>query len=275
MANKNTLEQPEKRGYPSLGEFKNGFEVLDKFAHLFLYSIEMHQADIRDLVIRNFVARAITTLNSIIALYDAEDFQNCWVLNRCLLDRLFHLHHLSKTNSFQAFADYSFVNDVESRNAMRSDPIFKDRLDPDFFRDSPDEQRKYKALKAAGVRWSRPDAERVAKEMGMVFLYKYGFHYASGHVHPMSYDGQDDFFRLTKLERQGPVPDHSAVLSNSFLATTMTIQEGMNCSSRRWYKIAFDFLHAFTNSLEHDLKGYESTFLELCRLYEEKMTLCD
>jgi len=120
----------------------------------------------------NFVSRAAVSLRGIIALWQVHDYQDCWVAYRCLLDRLFHLHFLNRTDSFKEFADWSFLQQYHARNAIRSSPLFKDKIDPDFFRDSEADKARAKALSEDPPEWTRPGAETEARDMNLEFLYK-------------------------------------------------------------------------------------------------------
>jgi hypothetical protein len=79
----------------------------------------------RDLIARNFIARADTMVRSILQLWEMKDYADCWILHRALLDRLFHLHELSQKNQFDAFDDWSFKMLYEAAGRLRSDPALK------------------------------------------------------------------------------------------------------------------------------------------------------
>lgn len=72
-------------------------------------------------IIRNFLARADTTARAVFKLWEIHDFQDCWVLHRCLLDRLFYLRFLTRTDSFSNFEEWSFHEQYKAVNRVRSD----------------------------------------------------------------------------------------------------------------------------------------------------------
>ncbi len=255
---------PESIPYASLETCQVLWEQLAEFTRLFFFSMAQHEDGLRNLVIRNFVARAIVTMRSLLVLYGEEDFHNCWVLYRCLVDRVFHLYSLHETDSFEAFEEYSFVTDMEGRNRIRSDKRFQEELNARFFRDSPEQQERYRALKAKGCEWKPPKAENVAKAMNMSFLYKHGYDFASLHVHPMASDGQDDFFRFMDQGDRVDTPDQSPVLMNSLLTVTLLLHTSLNASSVRWCKVAYDFLAAYQAAI-NSARPVDPSMLELVR----------
>ena len=110
--------------------------------------------------------------------------------------------------------------------------------------------------------WHRPNAEKVAKGMGLGFIYRYGYDYASRYVHPMADEGETDFNRLISKNDSDLLPDPT-VIRNSLLAQSMLIQEGLNASSMKWRAIVYDFLDQILkylgdgNNLEHELTLYK------------------
>ena len=75
-----------------------------------------YESEIKDLIIRNFIARTAVTLHGIKQLWNIHDYQDCWVLYRCLLDRLFTLEYLSKKEEFELFEDWSFFRQFTKNN---------------------------------------------------------------------------------------------------------------------------------------------------------------
>ena len=125
-------------------------------------------------------------------------------LHRCLLDRLFHLSYLREKNEFELFEAWSFLEQYESLNRVRSDPEFGRNLDGVGFSVTTEQKERARTLSRDRPIWRRPKAEDVAKRLDMRFLYSYGYDYASRHIHPMANDGMQDFFTITKLK---PAPD--------------------------------------------------------------------
>ena len=77
--------------------------------------------------------------------------------------------------------------------------------------------------------------------MGLGFLYRFGYDYASTHIHPMADDGEADFGRLTSPS-QTVAPGDATVVRNSLLVESILIQEALNVSSLKWCAIVYDFL---------------------------------
>jgi hypothetical protein len=114
-------------------------------------------------LIRNFIARANTLSGSIFRLWDSGDFDSCWVLYRCLLDRLFQLWHLTDRNEFEAFEAWSFFEQFNARNRVRSDPDCREALTNPLFAFSDEEMARGKSLAKSPPRWRRPNPEEAAK----------------------------------------------------------------------------------------------------------------
>ena len=109
--------------------------------------------------------------------------------------------------------------------------------------------------------------------MNLSFLYKYGYDYASTHVHPMANDGQQDFFTITKLEPSPEFPDQRSVVSNSILVGCMTVQEGLNQSSFQWRRVVYDFLYHLMQHLDDGSRDYQRTFMKIGKM-ASTMELC-
>lgn len=245
-------------------EFAEFIDAFHGIAGLLLFEFARAQRGTRDLVARNFIARADTSLRGILALWNLKDFQDCWILHRCLLDRLFHLRHLADTNEFEAFEAWSFLRQYEATERLVQDPEFGGSQAKDSVAVTPAQDKRGRELKAARPRWRRPKARDVAKSMDMQFMYNFGYDYASTHVHPMANDGDQDFHTITGLEPQTAYPDQSAVLSNSVLHASMLVAEAMSASSLAWRNIVFQF---FTSDvvalLDRGEKDYMLSFVKM------------
>ncbi|MCI0794049.1 MAG: hypothetical protein J4O03_11350 [Chloroflexi bacterium] len=202
-----------------------------------------------------------------------ERYHDCWILYRALIDRLFHLRALADNNDFLIFDDWSFMRQYEYRHRVRSDPEFKDTLNPEVFRDTHEERERYQEIKKRSPKWKRPHAETIAKKMGCEFLYKYSYDYASTHVHPMANDGDEDFRRLTGLIQYDQPLDRRVILNNSCLTLVLLIQEGLNAGTLHWRTLVYDFLKHFMDSLRSGSKEYGITFIKIVEMKEE-MGLC-
>ncbi|MBL4630191.1 MAG: hypothetical protein JKY14_03205 [Paraglaciecola sp.] len=146
---------------------------------------------------------------------------------------------------------------------------FKDKATGTEYEISIDQKERFNKLSNNIPNWKRPNAEKVAKDMDMSFLYKYGYDYASMFVHPMSDDGFVDFYLITKLQPQEEQPSHIAVLSNSVLASTMIMQEAINQSSFNWRKIVFDCIDQLRAAIESGDESYMQTMAKLIYNFKE------
>jgi hypothetical protein len=264
----------ENDEYRSVEEFRAAVAAFHGACGLLLFAFAKEDCDTKNILLRNFIARTDTMVRGVLQLWDIADFQDCWILNRCLLDRLFHLVHLGETDSHEIFDGWSFCEQYEAQNRVRSDPEFHGALKSQLFTPSPKEKSRYAELSKNSPKWERPKAEVVAKKMNLTFLYKYGYDFGSTHVHPMANDGQQDFFTITKLEPSPDFPDQRSVLSNSILIGSMIIQEALNQSSFQWRRVVYDFLDHLLAYLHDGTLGYQETFLRIAQMARE-MGLCE
>ncbi len=196
-------------------------------------------------------------------------------MHRCLLDRLFHLSHLQEHNQFEAFETWSFLEQYNALNRVRSDPEFSGARESKMFALTPESKERAKTLSENPPVWQRPKAEDVAKKLNMRFLYRFGYDFSSMHVHPMANDGQEDFFTITKLEPAPAFPDQRSVISNTLLVGTMIVQEGLNASTLSWRRVVYDFLDDLRLFLDRGADDYKLSFVKLEGLIEREVQLCE
>jgi hypothetical protein len=228
-----------------------------------------------DQVARNFVARADTTVRGIFRLWEIPDYTDCWILYRGLLDRLFHLHDLNQKNQFDLFSDWSFKIQYEAAGRLRSDPSMQGQLKGLVEDVTPEQRARYQRLVQNRPLWRRPNAEDVAKHMGLTFLYRYGYDYASRYVHPMANDGQEDFYNLTRLE---PRPDfaESAVqvaLPDSILIASMILQEALNASTLSWRRVVYDAIDGVRDFLLSASPEHHIPLLKVGMMFKKDIAL--
>ena len=110
---------------------------------------------------------------------NCQRYQDCWVLHRALLDRLFHLAHLNRNSEFEIFDDWSFLQQWNANHRVRSDSTlrFTARNGP-AFRSDPAQDSRARQLLAKNVEWKRPKPEAVAKVSKLLPLYRFGYDYA-------------------------------------------------------------------------------------------------
>ncbi len=223
-------------------QYKEAQASLHAMAGMLLFEFARQGSGVRDLIAQNFIARADTLAASVFHLWEIKDYGGCWILHRALLDRLFHLHVLSKENLFEVFDDWSFKMQYEAAHRVRSDLGMKERRADAVEEPTPEQKARYQRLVKNPPRWRKVRAEEVAKDMDLSFLYRYGYDFASRHVHPMANDGQEDFYRITGAEPAPDFGDRKIVLNNTVLIASMTLQEALNASSLSWRRVVFDSL---------------------------------
>lgn len=213
-------------------------------------------------------------VRGVLRLWDISDFQDCWILNRCLTDRLFHLTYLGQTGEHQLFDDWSFCEQFKALDRVRSDPECRGALRSQAFTASSREKLRFAKLAKRPPEWKRPKPEVIAKEMNLLFIYRYGYDFGSANVHPMANDGQEDFFRLTGTESSSDFPDHRAVINNSLLIGCTIVQEGLNQSSLRWRRVVYDFLDHLIAHIRDGRADYVTAFGKITRIAQH-MGLCE
>jgi hypothetical protein len=220
---------------------QQAIETFRVYSGAVLLSFAKHGQGLRDTVARNFIARGMSCTQSIYSVWRAGSEQDAWILHRSLLDRLLHLHHLGETDEFAAFEEHSFLSMYKARHQLLSDPDMSGKVPASLKELQMRDRPRYDAISRNPTRWRRPKPEDVAKKMNLGFLYRFGYDYASTHVHPMSGDGEADFTMLISAPHAVTVPD-ATVVRNSILVQSMLVQEAFNVSKMRWRAIAYDFL---------------------------------
>lgn len=264
----------EAKKYLTFDEYRDGADSLYAVSGMILYSFAKHECDIKNQIIRNFIARSAMMLKGIFKLWEISDYQDAWIIHRGLLDRLFHLHDLGVKNEFCEFDDWSFFQQYKAQNKVKSDPEFKGQAVGWVYELTDDQKSRMKSLSGNPPKWRRPKAEDAAKSMNLSFLYKYGYDFASTHVHPMADDGHQDFHTITKLKPAPQFPDHISVLSNSILASSLLLQEAMNLSSFRWRQVLWNYFEQIRLFLDKGPEVYTASFLKVARMSLET-ELCE
>ncbi len=247
-------------------EYRFATETFARLTGHFLFQFARHPLDKKNTILQNFVARTIMMVRGIRSLWDIGDFQDCWILHRCLMDRHFHLVALGKDGSYETFDDWSFVRQYDAQNRVRSDLNCKCVLGSPLFTPTPEQRTRYAALAKSPPKWKRPKAEDIAKEAHISSLYDYGYDFASTHVHPMANDGLEDFYAITKLEPRPDFPSYIAVLHNSLLVGCLLVNEALNQSDFRWMVPVFDFYDHLIKFLETGSTDYMITFMMIVSL---------
>jgi hypothetical protein len=258
----------EVRTYLSPDEYRQAAETVSAVIGMVALSFAKHECGIKDIIIRNFAARSAIALKGVFALWDLEDYQDAWAIHRGILDRLFHLHHIATNDQFAAFEAWSFFEQYKGQNRVKSDNDFKDQATGSVYELSEAQRQRIRDLANSKPTWKRPRAEHVAKQMGVSFLYKYGYDYASMHVHPMASDGEQDFYTITGFAPDRALPSQITVLSNSVLAVVLVLQDALNFSSFRWRRLLWTYCEQMLSLLRSGDTAYRQTFLSLAEQFK-------
>ena len=261
----------DQKSYPAFESYEDVLVSFGAVCRALLFEFDHQGQDVRNRIIRNFIARTGVLTRAIYTLWRMQDYQDAWVLHRCLMDRLFHLHHLADKNEFKMFEAWSFMKQYNALNAVRSEPEFDVSRDGPSFTATAERKERAKTLSASRQEWEgwkRPKAEEVAKQLDMRFLYKYGYDFASAHTHPMANDGSMDFFITTGIEPAEPLDDQRAVLFNTLIVATMLVKEGLVASKLLWHKAVVGFLDDMLAFVKDGSGGYKERCLSVAKIFE-------
>lgn len=248
--------------YRPIEEYVRTVVAMNEFTAILLSYFPDGDTQIREIIIRNLIARGMTSLQSIIQLWHLGHFQDCWILYRALIDRLFHLRALAERNEFELFEKWSFVEQYEALNRVHSDSMFREKANNENLIITEKDRRRYNDIKRENIEWSRPRAEHVAKNsFNMPFLYYYGYDYASKQVHPMATDGEEDYQRI--VHHAYLKYDQRVVINNTILIQTMLLQEGLNASKYKWRAIVYNFIGQCRSSLDTGSEDHLNTLVTL------------
>jgi hypothetical protein len=248
-------------------------EIIDKWL---LIKLAVDATSKKDIYLRNSIAKSISLLKSINSEYLRESINEGWILYRSLIDRLVYIYYLKEYDKFDEFENWTFIKQYEHTNMARADERFRQVLNDNNFKISREESNRYSALKKKNIKWTKPDPMTILKSKGLDFLYKFGYDFSSMHTHPMSTDGQFEFYSLTGLE---PNPyksfDNENLIKNSILVKTLIQQEIFNFMSFNFLTILYNFLdqvREHTNGFETEL---DMTFYKILNLIENNVNLCE
>jgi hypothetical protein len=223
-----------------------------------LHNFVQEDPPLRNVIIRNTVARSSTSLVSVHYLTQHQHGGDCWAIFRTMTDRLFHLHWIGEHDEFEAFEEWSFIRQYEAQKRALSDSMVR-RHRGAVSKPTVEQKARYKKLMQTPPQWTRPKPEDAARSLGLPFLYKYGYDFASTHVHPMANDGEDEFGLLCGTGTSGSL---ELVVENAILVHTLILQEALNRSSLRWARIVYDFVEAARSGIAQD-SGYNDILVKL------------
>lgn len=258
--------------YRTVDEYKKMFEsiysvsgmVLFEFAN---YELEEH----KNIILKNFLAKAVKIGESIFILSEKDNYHECQMLYRALIDRYFHILHLDDTNSYNDFYKWSFIKQWEHLNKANS---YKDLNNPlHNKKELKKHKEEYEKYKKENIIWHRPDNEKIAKKFKVKMLYDFGYDYASSHIHPMANDGERDYFSITKLEPRPPFCDCSVILNNTLFTLLLMFEQCLNSSSFIWRKILYDYLEYGIENLKSDCADFGISYVKIANMFGEETPL--
>lgn len=215
-----------------------------RFTKVVILTFVNGNLDTKNQILRNFIAKAHSLVNSISLLLKEEQEGEAMALYRLLIERYFYLEYLNKTNSYQAFKDWSYIKTFESRNKMRSNSEFNSPKTKEYLADSKEQVKKYQTLKKQKNQWIEPKMENLAKEIDFSFLYSLGYDLGSSFIHPRADEGYWDALRIVKNERIVEFKRNN-ILKNSILIANSILISASNRSD-----IAFDrYLNFYCSSV--------------------------
>ena len=259
---------------------KDKEEIIEAYnlgCSMLIFSFNTIELQIKDVILRNYLAKSISQLKSITQLNQSGQVLDCYIIYRAMIDRLGHVYYLDRTKSYQEFDDWSFLRQYDANNNSLSDVNFKDTIPKDFFRPTKEDKERYKKIKAKGTKWNRPDIQDEFKKKGFYFLYSFGYDYASTHVHPMANDGMMEYYRMIRKPPSDIVEhfDHQTglITQNSTLVSSMTVTECLNISSFKWMQLVYNFIDSFRLAINDQENEFQLNFLRMKKCIDEKIPL--
>lgn len=234
---------------------------LQKLIRIILLEIRGEVRELTDILFLYSLARACVQIDSIFRLWDVEHYSDSLILYRTQVERLLTLHYLIDTKTIQEFDDWSFIENYENRNKAKSNPEHKQFLTKEFWTESRKRIEKYQRLKKEKTQWKRPNfsqLEEIAKKHDLLFLFKYGYRYASGFVHPLSSDGEEEFELVTGIpSRNKKEHDTTPIINNSVVVLIFIIELALNETSFEWNEYVFKVLSSSKDFIEHKSLDYK------------------
>lgn len=106
--------------------------------------------------------------------------------------------------------------------------------------------------------------KKSSKKKKLYFLYKFGYDYASTHVHPMANDGMVEYFRMVKNPPPTVVSNFNyqtlTIMKNSALISSLTANSCLNFSSFKWRTLVFNFIESFRQAMNDQPNEFELNF---------------
>ena len=248
-------------------EYEMAIGALRGFTIVTLFSLtKTTEGNLKDHIIRNFIARGAECLDSILSLWKLGRYDDCTVLQRAHTDRVIHLIDLIERDGFAEFERWSFRRQFEMVDRALSDPRIQSKIGPVALRNARElhRERRIRFNQEPESNWHRPDHKEVAKQIEFPLLYRLGYDYPSTEVHPMADDGEESFYRLISAEAElKSFGDHFVVLHNTFASQIYLVIKGLNACNVVWEDLVGSFLSQLFSFLESGSKNYMATFVAI------------
>ena len=233
-------------------------ESLTIFTTTLLYQIGNKVSDDKGIYLRNSIAKTQSLVKSIELTYNNELFNESWILFRCLLDRFVYLKYLSRNNLHEEFKEWSFIEGYEYIQNAKSEELTENVKNDPRFKFSKEQSKSYFEAKKLTNKFIKPRPQIELKSNGLNFLYKLGYDYASKRVHPMFEDGDEEYYRITKLE---PNPyyefNHQELITNTYLIASLILQESLNQIELKTIAVVYEYLEKLRENSDYELSFYK------------------
>ena len=231
------------------------FEV---FTTTILYQIGNQLRGDKNTYVTNAIAKSQSLVNSIELTFNNELYNESWILFRCLLDRYLYLRYLEKNELHKTFKEWSYAKGYEYLQNAKSEESTDNLKNDPRFRFSKEQSMNYSVIKKQSNRFYKPDPKTEFKDEGLNFIYKLGYDYASMRVHPMFEDGDEEYYRITKVEPNPYIEfDHKELITNTYLVASMIIQESLNQIDLKTINVVYEYLEKLRENSDYELAFYK------------------
>ena len=255
------MVSPRPIQYQELRDYAEAYEAMRVFYVKALRDFYSSTPNtFKNQILRNFVSSAIVRLDSILRLYAAGNYDDCWILHRALVDRFVHLRSLVRNDDFDEFERWSFQRQFRDADAALSHPQVASRFAPDVLRQARElhKERQARINLEAKSTWKRPHAKQELSGQPLSVLFIGGYNFASTKVHPMADDGKDDFSRLV-MQAPNPQAKTIEVVHNSFAIFLLILNEWFRSKEVLWRSFVETFYSKMLEFLENGSKEYLTT----------------
>jgi hypothetical protein len=225
-----------------------------------------------------WLSRTLRQLEAVEILVRGGYHADGWISFRSLLERYLLYTHLCAMNEFEVFDDWCFKQRHEGAMRVKSNAMLQTKPEVMQHKFSENETERYRRVLAdERVRkWKRPKMEEVSRRVEMKFLYDAGYDFASGYVHPVADDGNDDYFIL--MNRPHEIHDDNTpqiLVRNAQLVTTLHMQEFMNQPGLNWRRVVYDLIDAIRHKIGGETIDYSVTLQKVVYLHLSPAGLCE